>query len=141
MELFSYYYFSWWNCFLFYYYLYILATKVSITNTDVSDALGISCVIINDLKQRRQKDYDFDWDKVLQAKGDTGIKLQYTHCRLCNLEKNSGISPATECQPEVLNQPEAAILIKELARFHETLYSAREQLEACILVNYLFHLW
>ncbi len=28
-------------------------------------------------------DYKFDWDKVLQAHGDTGVFLQYTHARLC----------------------------------------------------------
>lgn len=45
----------------------ILATRVPITDSEVSDTLGVSCVIINDLKQRRQKDYDFSWDRVLQV--------------------------------------------------------------------------
>lgn len=43
-------------------------TRVPINNSNVSDVLGVSCVIINDLKQRRQKDYEFNWDKVLQVK-------------------------------------------------------------------------
>lgn len=45
----------------------ILDTRVPINDSNVSDILGISCVIINDLKQRRQKDYDFSWDRVLQV--------------------------------------------------------------------------
>ena len=45
----------------------LLDTRVPIDNSNVSDILGVSCVIINDLKQRRQKDYDFTWDKVLQV--------------------------------------------------------------------------
>lgn len=44
-----------------------LDTKVAITDEHVSDILGVSCVIINDLKQRRQKDYIFDWNKVLEV--------------------------------------------------------------------------
>lgn len=76
-----------------------------------------------------------------QVQGDTGIKLQYTHCRLNSLEKNSGATPAKECIPEILIEPEVLILLKELAKFHDVLYQANEQLEAYILVNYLFHLW
>ncbi|KAJ8925105.1 hypothetical protein NQ315_001286 [Exocentrus adspersus] len=115
-------------------------TKAPISDGQAADILGVSCVIVNDLKQRRQKDYDFDWDRVLQVQGDTGIKLQYTHCRLCSLEKNSGATPARDCIPQMLEEPEVLILLKELARFHDVLYRANEQLEAQILVNYLFRL-
>lgn len=76
-----------------------------------------------------------------KSQGDTGIKLQYTHCRLCSLEENCGVIAAQCCNPELLLEQEAMSLIKEIARFHEVLYSAQEQLEACILVNYLFNLW
>lgn len=49
--------------------LYFSDTKVSITDSQVADILGVSCVIVNDLKQRRQKDYDFSWDRALQVIG------------------------------------------------------------------------
>ncbi|XP_057660685.1 probable arginine--tRNA ligase, mitochondrial [Diorhabda carinulata] len=115
-------------------------TKAPIENGHAADILGVSCIIINDLKRRRQKDYEFVWDQALQAQGDTGIKLQYAHCRLYNLEDNTGIVPAKECVPEILLEPEAVALTKQLAKFHDILYNANEQLEAYILVNYLFQL-
>ncbi|CAH1112645.1 unnamed protein product [Psylliodes chrysocephalus] len=115
-------------------------TKTSINDDETSDILGISCVIINDLKRRRQKDYDFDWNKILQVQGDTGVKLQYAHCRLYNLEKNAGIMAANKCQPLLLFEPEAVNLMKEMAKFHDVLYTANEQLEAFVLVKYLFDL-
>ncbi|XP_019762586.2 probable arginine--tRNA ligase, mitochondrial isoform X2 [Dendroctonus ponderosae] len=115
-------------------------TKVPITDEKTSDILGISCVIINDLKQRRQKDYDFDWDTILQVKGDTGIKLQYTHCRLTSLEENAGAIPATVCNSEILKEEEVTILLKQMAKFQDVLHIANEQLEASVLVTYLFHL-
>lgn len=62
-------------------------TRVPVTDLATSDILGISCVIVNDLKQRRQRDYEFSWDRALQVQGDSGIKLQYTHCRLYSLKK------------------------------------------------------
>ncbi|CAH1156161.1 unnamed protein product [Phaedon cochleariae] len=115
-------------------------TRVPISDGQTSDILAVSCVIINDLKRRRQKDYEFNLDTVLQVQGDTGIRLQYTHCRLYSLEKNSGAIPARECIPQILYEPEALALVKDLARFHEILFKANEQLESYILVNYLFHL-
>ena len=54
-------------------------------NQFISDTLGMTAVLVNDLKQKRNKSYDFSWDKALLAKGDSGIKLQYTHCRLSSL--------------------------------------------------------
>ncbi|XP_015833637.2 probable arginine--tRNA ligase, mitochondrial [Tribolium castaneum] len=115
-------------------------TRVPIEDSAVSDILGVSCVIVNDLKQRRQKDYEFTWDSVLQVQGDTGVKLQYTHCRLYSLERNSGATRPKKVIPEVLKEPEATALVREIARFHEILNRSNEQLEACILVTYLFRL-
>lgn len=107
---------------------------------ELADALGSAAVIVNDLKQRRIKDYEFSWEKALQMNGDTAIRLQYTHCRLCSLLSNSSHKPSIECDPEVLREPEAMALIFEIARFEETILRAHSNLEACILVNYLFHL-
>ncbi|KAB0796940.1 hypothetical protein PPYR_11001 [Photinus pyralis] len=115
-------------------------TKVPITNGEISDVLGVSCVIVNDLKQRRQKDYTFSWDQALQVQGDSGAKLQYTHCRLCSLEENSGAVPVQVCKPEFLEQPDVTALVRELARFPDVLHKAQSQMEACVLVSYLFHL-
>ena len=47
----------------------------------VSDILATTAVIVNDLKQRRAKNYVFSWEQALHSKGDSGIKLQYTHAR------------------------------------------------------------
>ncbi|KAL3284402.1 hypothetical protein HHI36_018563 [Cryptolaemus montrouzieri] len=115
-------------------------TKVKIDDSETSDILGVSCVIINDLKQRRQRDYDFNWEKVLQVQGDTGIKLQYVHCRLHSLEENCGVKLPPQLVPEVLVEPEVTNLIKSVAKFQDILYRTEEQFEACILVTYLFHL-
>lgn len=109
-------------------------------NSNTSDILGVSAVIINDLKQRRQRDYEFDWNKALQVNGDTGIKLQYTHCRLHSLEQITGVKPAEECLPNLLIEPEAVNLIFEIDRFSEVLYKSLDTLDACYLVNYLFML-
>lgn len=43
-------------------------TKVAVDdNPHITDTLAVSSVIINDLKQRRQRDYMFSWDDALQV--------------------------------------------------------------------------
>lgn len=50
-----------------------LATKTNtLDDNEISDILGMSAIIINDLKQRRKKDYNFSWDSALQV----GLFLQ-----------------------------------------------------------------
>ncbi|XP_075146167.1 arginyl-tRNA synthetase, mitochondrial [Haematobia irritans] len=117
-------------------------TKIDISSSEVADILGVSAVIINDLKQRRQRDYDFSWDKALQMNGDTGIKLQYTHCRLHSLmEQNEKINvDNANLMVEYLQDVEALDLLNEIAKYPQILWQAKENLEACILVNYLFGL-
>lgn len=103
--------------------------------------MGISAVIINDLKQRRQRDYEFDWNKILQVNGDTGVKLQYTHCRLNSLNLLCGASEAEMVDLELLKEPEAKRVIFEILRYPEAILHCAETLEACELVTYLFSLW
>lgn len=105
--------------------------------------MGVSAVLVNDLKQRRQRDYDFSWDKALQVNGDTGIKLQYTHCRLHSLLEQNANVLLDDFEPSFkhLAEPEAWHLINELSRYPQVLWHAKQQLEACVLVNYLFGLW
>lgn len=118
----------------------ISATKCDLDDHKTADILGTTAVIINDLKQRRTRDYDFDWTNILHMQGDSGIKLQHTHCRLHNLELNSGAKLAESCIPELLMEPQAMHLIVEIARFEDVVMRADAHLEACIIVNYLFGL-
>uniref|UniRef100_A0A2H8TKT2 Probable arginine--tRNA ligase, mitochondrial n=1 Tax=Melanaphis sacchari TaxID=742174 RepID=A0A2H8TKT2_9HEMI len=117
-------------------------TKInSMNDDDVADILGVSAIIINDLKQKRKKDYNFSWESALQVNGDTGIKLQYTHCRLISLEEvNSNINVPTEVIAECFTETVALDLILEISRFEDALTETNQELEACILVNYLFRL-
>lgn len=38
------------------------------------------------------QDYDFDWNRMLGFEGGTGPYLQYTHARMCGIERKTGIS-------------------------------------------------
>lgn len=115
-------------------------TRSSAINEKTCDILGTTAVLINDLKQKRQKDYVFSWDKALQSEGDSGIKLQYLHCRLCSLEKNCEVAIPNFCDPLLLSEEIVGEVVRELATFEEVLNRALIENEACIIVNYLFRL-
>lgn len=85
-------------------------------------------------------EFDFDWNKIIEVTGDTGIKLQYTHCRLYSLEQNIEIEPATLCLPHLLCEPEAEELICLIAKYPEVIYKCVDALESYFLVNYLLRL-
>ncbi|XP_062126346.1 probable arginine--tRNA ligase, mitochondrial [Drosophila sulfurigaster albostrigata] len=110
----------------------------------VCDVLGVSAVLVNVLKQRRQRDHEFSWDQALQVNGDTGIKLQYTHCRLHSLLDNFKHIQLADIKPSwqhLTQEPSDALdVLYELARFEQFVWQSKEQLEACVLVNYLFGL-
>ncbi|KAK1135790.1 hypothetical protein K0M31_000364 [Melipona bicolor] len=74
-------------------------------------------------------------------KGDSGIKLQYTHCRLCSLEELSDATLVTECDSALLKEPEVDQLILLISQFDEVVLKSYEELEPCILTIYLFRLW
>lgn len=107
----------------------------------VADILGGSAVVVNDLKLRRTKGYDFEWNKILQVNGDTGVKLQYAHCRLHSLNESCGVDEAKTLDLHLLQEPEAQRLIFEIMRYPENILICTETLEAYCLVKYLFHLW
>ncbi|XP_069743466.1 probable arginine--tRNA ligase, mitochondrial isoform X2 [Narcine bancroftii] len=47
-----------------------------------AEKVGVAALIVQDFKGPLLSDYEFDWDRVLQSQGDTGVYLQYTHARL-----------------------------------------------------------
>ena len=53
--------------------------------SQIAQAVGIGAIIFNDLKNKRIKDVDFDWEHMLSFDGETGPYLQYTHTRLGSL--------------------------------------------------------
>ena len=127
--------------------------KSDINFSQIADMLAISAVICNDLKQKRAKDYQFDWKQALHSKGDSGIKLQYTHARLTSLlskmlfinsdntynEDHLKLLKESTCY-KTLIEKEALDLVYSIAIFEEVIKSSYSELEPCILVNYLFRL-
>ncbi|XP_056620334.1 probable arginine--tRNA ligase, mitochondrial isoform X2 [Triplophysa dalaica] len=106
---------------------------------ETAERIGISAVVIQDFKGPLISDYRFEWDTVLQAQGDTGVFLQYTHARLRSLlnrfgdEKKCGdLSPLTDNR--------SVSILQHLLRYDEILLQSATDLQPRHLVNFLMTL-
>ncbi|XP_066901277.1 probable arginine--tRNA ligase, mitochondrial isoform X2 [Halyomorpha halys] len=110
------------------------------SDPEVTRILGITCLLVYVLKHRRDRNFQFNWQNALQATGDTGSKLQYTHCRLCSLEETCGVNLPTYVNATVLTEPTVFELMYELTRFQDVINCCQNELESFYLVNYAFKL-
>ncbi|CAG0886792.1 unnamed protein product [Cyprideis torosa] len=114
---------------------------------ETSDTLGISAVLIADLRWPRRSNYNFKWEKALQTTGETGPVLQYLHARLCSLEsvaKEIGVDIRDDLSDEhvksLLSSELAMAAIHQIARLEEVLEETLAALDPAILVDYVFDL-
>lgn len=115
--------------------------KSKMENIDtIADQLGISAILIQDMKSKRGKDYDFSWDRMTDSKGDTGVFLQYAHARACGIERKSGVPITPNVDFSILKEKEAIDLIQSISQFPEIVENSFHSLEPCTIVNYLFKL-
>ena len=109
------------------------------TSVHANEILGVTAVLVNDMKQRRQKDYKFSWEKVLQTTGDSGVKIQYTHARLTSLlEANSDLKMGQNV--DLLREDEALAVIYHLGKFDEVVRDSYVEMEPCHIVQFMFRL-
>jgi len=106
----------------------------------VADIVGLSAVVIQDFNAKRNKDYEFNWDRMLTAEGDTGPYLQYAHARLSSIERKSGITFNANADLSLLTEPQAFDLAIAVGRFPEVIQTTLTNLEPSTLTTYLFEL-
>lgn len=122
-------------------YMNANAEKSQIKDIDtIADQLGMSAILIQDMKSKRGKDYEFSWERMTDARGDTGVFLQYAHARACGIERKSGIEITPHVDFSILKEKEALDLIQSISTFPEVVENALQSLEPSTLVNYLFKL-
>lgn len=62
---------------------YMQNVKQTFHDDETADQLGVSAILVQDMKSKRNKNYSFAWDRMTDARGDTGVFLQYAHARAC----------------------------------------------------------
>ncbi len=117
------------------------ASDLSLGQQDaVARVLGIGAVKYADLSTERQRDYVFDWDRMLAFEGNTGPYLQYAHARIRSIFRRAGTAPPAPGLVPLLGEPPERALGLQLLRFAEAVEAAAETYSPSKLCAYLFDL-
>ena len=92
---------------------------------EISKMIGIGSIKYADLSVDRNKNYVFDWDKMLSFDGNTAPYLQYAHARICSIFRKASISKDSfeNTEIQITNVNEAS-LSRVLIRFSESIDDA-----------------
>ncbi|XP_060581893.1 probable arginine--tRNA ligase, cytoplasmic, partial [Ruditapes philippinarum] len=99
----------------------------------VTEELGKSSIIVQDLGQRRIKNYKFSWERIMYS-----AKLQYCHARLCSIERSSGFTLDEDFTEDPLTtNSQAEELVLHLEKFEDVIQESFSTLEPYLVVRYL----
>ena len=106
---------------------------------NVARAVGLGAVKYADLRQNRASDYQFDWDKLIEFKGNAGPYLQYAAARIGAIFRKGEIDPSKlRVSSLSLTEKEEFSLARELLRFPDVVHTAAETSMPHVLTDHLY---
>lgn len=104
----------------------------------IAEAVGVSVVKYNDLKEHRQSDIRFNWEEMLNTRGDSAPYLQYTFARLKGILKKGGRPRAVD--GKALTEALDLALIKKVNDLDVALALCAQTNTTSQLAKYLYEL-
>jgi arginyl-tRNA synthetase len=108
-----------------------------IDDDQVAAMVGIGAVKYSDLSTDRNRDYVFDWDRMLAFEGNTGPYLQYAHARIRSIFRRGEV-PVPDPAAPVLDDPHERSLGLLLLSFPVALDDTLATYSPHKLCGYLF---
>ncbi|TXT04347.1 hypothetical protein VHUM_04114 [Vanrija humicola] len=109
-----------------------------------SAIIGSTAVKIQDMTGKRGGDYTFDIKRCTSFEGDFGPFIQYSHVRLCSVQRKNPnvhvVDSADEIDVSILNDPKIAEIIYHLALYPEAVKNALKFREPSTIVGWCFRL-
>jgi arginyl-tRNA synthetase len=109
---------------------------------EASEALGYGAIKYADLKNNRLTNYTFNFDQMLDIRGNTAVYLLYAHARICSIIRKSGKDievVKTTGRLQLVHASERALGL-QLIRFGEVVEDAATDLLPNVLCEYLYTL-
>ncbi|KAL8681116.1 MAG: hypothetical protein Q9186_002768 [Xanthomendoza sp. 1 TL-2023] len=106
----------------------------------VSDTLGITAVMVQDMSGKRINNYPFDMSRMMSFEGDTGPYLQYTHARLCSIMRKAAFTTAQlrSADFSLLKEQHVIDNLRLMAQYPDVTQTAFKTLEPTTILTYLF---
>lgn len=105
---------------------------------EISYAVGIGGVKYNDLVQHPRKDIVFDWDKILNLKGNSAPYIQYTYARCKSILRKAKVSTKNISYKDM--SKEEIDIMRLLIEFPEQAKSAADRFSPNLICSYVFEL-
>ena len=105
-----------------------------------ADILAISSIMVQDYTGKRINNYNFDMEKMTSFEGDTGPYLQYSHARVCSMERKTAI-PAQQlldADLSLITAKEGIELVRSLAQWPDVFLNTYKTREPVTVLTYLF---
>ncbi len=109
----------------------------------ISEEVGVSAIIFNDLKNGRIKDVKFDWKEMLSFEGETGPYVQYAGARLSSILRKAGVSIDSVLEEGEINfdlLEDAGTVLLTMMEFGPTLKRAVEKNEPSVLTSLMIRI-
>jgi len=103
---------------------------------EVARVVGIGAVKYNDLMQHPSRDIVFDWDKILNLKGNSAPYLQYTYARCRSILRQSNLSRLSFSNLSLAK--EEIVLLRLLYRFPEVVRNAASSFAPNLVASFVF---
>ncbi|MBN2363311.1 arginine--tRNA ligase [candidate division WOR-3 bacterium] len=107
---------------------------------ELAFSIGVGAIIFNDLKNKRVRDIEFDWDRAMSFEGETGPYLQYAHARICSILRKAGKFTENPVFCSALESDEEKRLALAIDGFPDTVMSASTEFEPSVVSKYLLDL-
>ncbi len=112
----------------------------NLNNADqVAEQVGIGAIIFGDLVAHRKNDVTFEWSRILDFKGKTGVYVQYTHAR-CRSMLRKGEMDADLKDSAQFTRPEEKEVLKGIAQFPDMVQKATDSCDPSLIANHLVNL-
>eukprot|EP00250_Pteridium_aquilinum_P012236 c20590_g1_i2 orf=786-2864(-) len=107
-----------------------------------AEALGYGAVKYADLKNNRTTNYTFNFDQMLDVRGNTAVYLLYAHARICSIIRKSekDIDDLKQMGTIKIAHDNERLLGLHLIRFPEIVEDALTDLLPNIVCEYLYNL-
>jgi arginyl-tRNA synthetase len=106
----------------------------------IARAVGLGAIVFNDLRTRRTKDVEFDWDRILGFEGATGPYCQNAHVRCCGILRKYSGEVAEEVEYPLLSSDEEFDLVKRLGELPAVTRRAADEYEPSLVAVFMLDL-
>jgi arginyl-tRNA synthetase len=106
----------------------------------IARAVGLGAIIFNDLRTKRTKDVEFDWERILNFEGATGPYCQNAHVRCCGILRKYGGEASDQADAGLLTSDEEFDIIKRLGDLPEIIRRAADEYEPSVVAVYMLEL-